>query len=103
MIFGKYKIKLINLHESYMTFMYIFIFKSFKQSNNMKKQISSKLTLGKRSVATLSEESMNNINGGVYSTPCGGSGGSGSSTGGSGSGQTQYTNYWGVYTTPKCC
>jgi natural product precursor len=43
----------------------------------MKKKISSKLTLGKRSVATLSEESMSILNGGTY-TNGGGGGGSGS-------------------------
>jgi hypothetical protein len=42
----------------------------------MKKKISSKLTLGKRSVATLSDESMAVLNGGTYTNGGGGGGGS---------------------------
>ena len=43
----------------------------------MKKKISSKLSLGKRSVATLSNEAMNILNGGGYTSAggCGGAGG----------------------------
>jgi hypothetical protein len=36
----------------------------------MKKKISSKLTLGKRSVATLSDEMMSLVDGGGYSDTC---------------------------------
>jgi hypothetical protein len=46
----------------------------------MKKKISGKLTLGKRSVATLSAESMSQVNGG-YSEGCGSGGGSGGCSG----------------------
>jgi hypothetical protein len=71
----------------------------------MKKKVSSRLTLGKRSVATLSEELMSQVNGGYSETcptanSCGcpppptrincGSGGSGSGT-------------YAAYTQPRCC
>jgi natural product precursor len=72
----------------------------------MKKKISSKLTLGKRSVATLSDESMSLVDGGGYSASCGATCGcpppsaccpSMAGCGGGGSGT------YAAYTQPRCC
>ncbi|MEA5402902.1 class I lanthipeptide [Arcicella sp. DC2W] len=60
----------------------------------MKKKIASKLTLGKRSVATLSEESMTQVNGGNY-TQSGVTGGCGAGSGGN-------TMTWGPSTSIMC-
>jgi natural product precursor len=70
----------------------------------MKKKISSKLTLGKRSVATLSDESMSLVDGGGYSASCGATCGcppasaccpTAASCGCSGT--------YAAYTQPRCC
>ena len=67
----------------------------------MKKKLSKKLSLGKRSIAILSDQSSASLRGGVYSpsTPggvCGGTGTGGGGTGGGGGGGAT------VYPTASC-
>jgi hypothetical protein len=68
----------------------------------MKKKISGKLTLGKRSVATLSEELMSQVNGG-YSEGCGSGGGSAGCTVTVSCQSCYCSRTYAAYTQPRCC